>query len=540
MKTTSILTKRPWLKRIPDGTNPHAALNLDVQSIGGHAHIVYSQQRMLDEYYPSAHDIYNKALYPDIPHEVEEVVTHSDGTEELVKHQYFEDYPRVAFSYQQEIETKRTDHLTGNDVVFNRNWDEQDERKDKLFQELVDAWEQMGMEDAVFESAHNANIVGDCALVFYVYTDEFGDQVTGWNVYSFFKGDKIYAHRNPRTGRVFLFAREFRDDYDNAMVEVWDNHYYYRFRARANDETEVKAHYEFTEETLAVGEKGEEVKFMRPTGFVLDGYILQEQTSHKFPFCPVAYKRNEDGPVWVFSQDTIEAYEEDFNGLRHNNKTYGEPILATKGDDVEGVPEANGTVKFMSMGKDDSAAYLQAQSAADSYMKALDKMEELIYIQSFIVKTPELKSGDLPAAALKILYSPAVEKAMHEVKEWQPFIDTAFAIFRYAMGLVRGKTLDYNPTSLPIKVFLVPYIHQSNSALVADIVQAVNSKCLSRRSAAERLSGYLAEENEWERIVAEEKKEQEADLIYQTALTNATQNETDTDTDSKTTKKEGD
>lgn len=509
MKQISILTKRPWYKRIPDGTTPHAALRMDVRSHNGHNSIVYTQQRMLDEYYPTSHDIYNKALYPDIPHDVEEAVTiqNPDGTftEELRKHQYFEDYPRVAFAYQQEIETKRTDHLTGNDVTFNRNWDEQDEEKDKLFQELVDAWEQAGMEDAIFESAHNANIVADCALVFHLYSDEYGKKQLGWNVHSFFKGDDIYAHRDQRSGRVHLYARRFTDDYGNEMVEVLDDTNYYLFHASGEEDGEAQK-YEF--------EGGK---------FYLDGYILEgTPTAHGFKFCPVAYKRNEDGPVWVFSQDVIEAYEEDFNGLRHNNKTYGEPILATKGDDVEGVPESNGTVKYMSMGKDDSAAYLQAQSAADSYMKALDKLEELIYILSFIVKTPELKSGDLPAAALKILYSPAVEKAMHEVKDWQRFIDAAFAIFRFGIGVVREKTLAYNATNLPIKVFLTPYIHQSNSAMVADIVQAVNTGVLSKRTGAERLSGYIAEENEYDRIVSEVKKEQEADLIYQETLQKAT------------------
>ena len=111
---------------------------------------------------------------------------------------------------------------------------------------------------------------------------------------------------------------------------------------------------------------------------------------------------------------------------------------------------------------------------------------------------------------------------MHEVKDWQRFIDAAFAIFRFGIGVVREKTLAYNATNLPIKVFLTPYIHQSNSAMVADIVQAVNTGVLSKRTGAERLSGYIAEENEYDRIVSEVKKEQEADLIYQETLQKAT------------------
>ena len=51
---------------------------------------------------------------------------------------------------------------------------------------------------------------------------------------------------------------------------------------------------------------------------------------------------------------------------------------------------------------------------------------------------------------------------------------------------------------------------------------AVNTGVLSKRTGAERLSGYIAEENEYDRIVSEVKKEQEADLIYQENLQKAT------------------
>lgn len=509
-----LLSKPLWKKRLPEGCTLPQRFNL----IEGTSTFEYTQQRMLDEYYPTSHDIFNHFLYPDIPHEVDvlEEVIKTDENGKAYKDMvpstktYIEPIPRTAVSYQQIIETKRTDHLCGNDATFERNWSDTSEKKDNDYQELVDGWEQMDMEDAFFLSVHNCNIVADVAHVQYIYTDEWGEKKMGWNVYSFFKGDHIYAHRDPRTLKTYLFARVFSDDQGVEKCEVWDDANYYLFgMPKFDGSVERPTHYEFADK-------------MGGEPFSLDGYTLISTSRHGCNRCPVSYHRNDDGPVWSFSQDSIEAYEEDLNGLRHNNKAYGTPILVTKGDDVEGTPELDGTVKNINMGKDDDAKLLQGASASESYMSTLDKLENLIYLQSFIVKTPELKSGDLPAAALKILYSPSVEKAMHECKDWQPFINDMFDIFRYYFGLIKGKTIDFSPSQLPIKVYVTPYVHQSESTMVADIAAAVQNKFLSRQTASARIP-WMAEEGEWDRIVAEEKEAQEADLLYQESLVNVNQ-----------------
>lgn len=513
----SIFTKQPWTRRLADGTSPHPALAFQSYDDAGSNSVIYTQRRMLDEYYPTSHDIYNKKLYPDILREVDETYVDADGVEKIRPRKYVEPLPRTAFSYQQIIETKRTDHLCGNDVTFERNWSEKNETREEFYRELVDGWEFCDMEDAVYQFIHQSNIVADAALVGYLYNDEFGQRMFSTNVFSFFNGDDIYAHRDTRSGRVRLFARKFTDEFGRSMTEVWDDKFYYLFimpNSDGNTSTQ-STRYNFTEPAF---DKDGNVSGWVENGFYIDGYNLVRKEEHLFPFCPVAYRRLKDGPVWVFSQDSIEAYEEDFNGMRHNNKVFGEPIMAAKGDDVEGIPELDGTIKYISMGKDDDVKMLQGQSAAESYVLGLDKTEELIYLQSFIVKTPELKSGDLPAAALRIIYSPAVEKAMHEVKEIQPAVNAIVNIFRWGWGMVKNCTLSFQPNNLPLKVYLKPFVHQSESSMVVDINTSVNNGTLSKRTGSERLSGYLAEENEWERIVEEKKEQEKADLLYETAL----------------------
>ena len=133
----------------------------------------------------------------------------------------------------------------------------------------------------------------------------------------------------------------------------------------------------------------------------------------------------------------------------------------------------------------------------------------------------ELKSGDLPAAALKILYSPAYEKAMNDAAEWQPFLNDLVRIFSFGFGLEMEKTLAF--TSLPIKWWIKPYIHVNESAMVADLASAVQNGFVSRHTASERVSMYSTA-GEWERIVREEKEQQRNDLLSEIQLNKANQN----------------
>lgn len=108
--------------------------------------------------------------------------------------------------------------------------------------------------------------------------------------------------------------------------------------------------------------------------------------------------------------------------------------------------DLNGTIKTLSMGTDDKASYLSSQSASESYMKQIDTLYKMIYEQSFSVIPPELKSGDLPAAALKILYSPAYEKAMIDAAEYQDVLRDMVELFAYGYG-VETETPSHSGTS---------------------------------------------------------------------------------------------
>ena len=184
--------------------------------------------------------------------------------------------------------------------------------------------------------------------------------------------------------------------------------------------------------------------------------------------------------------------------------------------------DLNGSVKTIDMGPDDKAGYLNAPNASESFMKQLDTLYKMIYEQSFTVIPPKLQSGDLPAAALKILYSPAYEKAMMDSRDFQPFVKDMVRIFSYGYGLETERTLDF--ANLPLRCWIKPYVHVAESAMVTDLATAVQNGFCSRKTASQKIKMYTTVD-EWDRIIKEEKDRQSADLLFQ--LTKKDNNEPD-------------
>ena len=119
---------------------------------------------------------------------------------------------------------------------------------------------------------------------------------------------------------------------------------------------------------------------------------------------------------------------------------------------------------------------------------------------------------------MKILYSPAYEKATVDASEYQPFLNKLVEIFRFGFGLEMEKTLDFQ--NLPIKWWIKPYVHVNESSLVADLASAVQNGFISKQTASERISMY-ATPSEWERIIKESKEAQQNDLLHEIELANA-------------------
>ena len=498
MKTREIKTRRPWRIIRPDGYLAHGgAFNANSEPTMPADYVssdILTQADMLRQYYPSGHIINDPKVFPDIFREAQEPVYDADGndTGKTIRRVYREQVPRYAFAFQQIIALKQTIHLTGNDIQFELNAPEISEDQREIYESFRSGWVGKGSEVVFFEAVKSEKITADAAVVGYLSNGKFG-----WRSFSYKEGSTLYPHYD-NMGNLCLFARSFYDydDEGNVVIEwleVWDK----------------------TNRTLLKRSSGRQSKLTKLIldVFGIDGYVKVDSSAHGFPFIPVAYKRNDDGPCWLPSQDSCDSYDMSFSQMAQNNQAFGVPtmIFQGEGENFDFQHDINGTIRTISMGKDDKVTTLQAESASESYQKQLDTLYKMIYEQSFAVIPPVVHSGDLPGVAIKLLYSPALEKAMADASDWHPFVESMVKIFSYGYGVETEQTIDF--ATLPLRCWIKPYVHINESAVMADLALGVNAGFVSRQTASERTPEYSSV-GEWERIVKEQKEQQSADLLY--------------------------
>lgn len=494
-----ILVKKPFFELTPQGYRDHGMWSNEVSDTSTPVmpddtmyRNIKTQADFLREFYPSSHRIYDPHEYPDIWKK------DPDSGK-----WYQQPISRSSFAFQQVIATKHTLHLTGNDVQFEladgTSSIAEEDRKQDLLTLVRKGWLLANMEVVHYEAVWSYMVTADAAVVGYFNEGKFGAKSL-----SFINGDTLYPHFNSITGELEVFARKYYD-YDEdgdariEWVEVWDDTYLYRYKrdVGSKDKNKIEKAFEFIKSAFGVG-----------------GYALVTKQKHGFPFIPVAYVRNENGPCWSAVQRNIEDYEEAYSYLCENNKAYAFPIFYVKGDGDEVSvigDEMTGSVKSIAMSdKDNDAGFLNGTDASDAFATQLNKSYELIYELSFTVKPPELKSGDLPGVAIKLLYSPALEVAMNDAQRMQPFLDKLVSMTKYGVGVENNMTASI--MGLDINAWVEPYIHQNDTELVTNLATAVQNKFLSKQTASERNSKY-SKNDEFERIMREQKEEDQQDLL---------------------------
>lgn len=488
-----VLVKKPWWRVTPRGYMSHniGECRDDARPSNMQEDHLYripvTQGDFLREYYPSAHSIFDEKKYPDVY-----------KFDPETKKWYKQPITRIAFAFQQVIATKHILHLTGNDMQFEIADGAVSKKIEEEYQKNLvkfrKKWLLSSMEVRNFEAVRSLMITGEACVVGFFSNKKFGAKT-----FSYLNGDTLYPHFDSITGELELFARKYYDYDEDGVektecVEVWDDEHIYRYKRGVN-------------------EKGV-AAFLKKI-FNLDGFELISTKPHGFPFLPVAYIRNEDGPCWHAVQKNIEDYEEAFSYLCENNKAYAFPIMYIKGtgDEISVIGDTNGSAKLISMDdKDNDAGFLNGTDASNAFATQLDKSYDLIYELSFTVKPPELKSGDLPGVALKLLYSPALEIAMNDAQLLQPFVDMLTKMVKFGTGFEENQTATY--MDLPINAWISPYIHSNSTEIITNLATAVQNKFISRQTASERCPDF-PKNDEYARIISEEKEKQQMDLLTQ-------------------------
>lgn len=455
---------------------------------------IKTQADFLREYYPSSHRIMDEKEYPDIWKQNPE-----NGK------WYQQKIQRTAFAFQQLIHAKHQLHITGNDIQFElADGDDYDDEKSveenqKTLNLFKKGWLMRDMEIRFFEAVGAYLKVAECAIVgFFDENKKFCTRTLSYD-----RGDILYPHFDSLTGNPLCFARKYYDYDDEGnqkteYVEAWDKQKFYRFK-----------------KSVKHG-KVKEVVTKIAKIFGIDDYTLVEEKYHGFQFVPVAYARNDKGPCWSMVQRNIEDYEEAFSYLCENNKAYAFPILSLTGDGdditITGDDITGSAKTIMITDPNGKAQFINGTDASDAFATQLNKSYDLIYELSFTVKPPELKSGDLPGVAIKLLYSPALEVAMNDSQELQPFLDQLLRICKFGIGT--DENCVATMVGLPINAWINPYVHSNKTEVITNIATAVQNGFLSKQTASERCPDF-PKTAEYERIMREKKEEDQQDLLIE-------------------------
>lgn len=451
---------------------------------------IMTQADYLEEYYPSSHRVMSDFYFPEFYNYTTNVNEKGEESVEFHREETF----RIGSTLQCVITAQQLVHLCGNDIHFEITDDKIESRTEELFKAYQKGWLRNDMEIAFYLLADSVKKTADGAIAFYMDKGKLG-----WKSLSYLNGDTLYPHYDPLTGKKDAFARKFISYNENGKeaavyIEIWDDKYLSRYR-------QTKGGF---------GGAVNKVKEF----FGMNGFELVYRKEHGFSRIPIIYLRDKDnGPAWNLVQMLIDDYEVALSYFAKNNAAAALPSYKMKGDDIDIQGDPLGRVRAFTMGKDDDVSILQPQGLSENYTKYIEYLLNEIFQGAFIVKQPELKSGDTPTGTMKLYYAPSLDKAELECKDYKPVITEMQSLFCEGYGMQEGVITEFLNLNDKIYGYNVPFIHQNNSSLIADLVAAKSAGILSTETATEH--NPYSKNGENSRITAEVKKEQQADRLYQ-------------------------
>ena len=458
---------------------------------------VMTQADYLEEYYPFSHRVMSDFYFPEFYNYTE--YEDEDGKKQIEWNR--EETFRIGATIQCVTTVQQLVHLCGNDIHHEVTDENIDSRTEELHKEYTKEWLRKDAEIAFYKFAESVKMTADGAICFFLDHGKMG-----MRVFSFLYGDTLYPHYDPITGQMMTFARKF-SSYDDqgkelvTWVEVWDSENLTRYRQAKTGITGM-------------------VNGLKDY-FGMDGYEVVFRARHGFSRCPIHYKRDKhNGPCWNNVQCLIDDYEVALSYFAKNNAGVALPSYKLKGDDIDIQGDPLGRIRAFTMGKEDDVSIIQPQQLSENYTQYIKYLLDEIFQGGFIVKQPELKSGDTPTGTMKLYYAPSLDLAELECKDYQDTITDMESLFCEGWGIENSMVTEAMNFRDHLYGFQTPFIHENNSSLVADLVAAKNAGILSSETAAEH--NPYSNNGEFKRITAEIKKQQEADRLYQLKSSRAT------------------
>lgn len=467
-----ILSKKPFTRGgIPMVTFSTVGTNIQEQSaqLPRKNVVVVSQDTFLEEYDTYSHAIQSPFVFSDKKVKVKYV--DANGVE--TKREEYLPVTRIALPLQQIIATKQVAHLTGNDLVHTLANEVQTDEDKANFTIVKQFFTSKNMNIALHENVNNESNQGDSALL--IYFDK--NKKIDWKTYCWKDGYCLLPHYD-EYDNLIVFGVYYQTEEEDKMVtilDVWDETYKYQFKQN--------------------GTKWEA--------------ILKEK--HGFIEVPICYKRG--NVAWNDVQNLIDKLELHASLFAENVKYFGDAILFFKGA-VEVLPMRDEAGKALhGTGESDDAKLLQAEESKN-VTTLIDFLLREIFRGSFTISF-DFKdvhiSGDLPGVTVKLLFSPAVEKAIKLAKEWDGFVDKMMRLFIFGVGMEVGKPAQFSR----LKVFshIEPWIPQNTTEIINNINTSKQAGTLSDETSYEDHPYAKADEKERMKKQEAEKEEKEIRLL---------------------------
>lgn len=506
IKRTDLLTVEPYRRILPSGKSYFpidynmGGVAPDIEAGYRPLYELVPRSEFLRELYPSGHRIYDPLYYKDEFKQVEVKYEDADGNTRTSTRWVKQMVDRVAVPFQYIIKTQHNIHMCGNNVLF-RDSNHNPSGKDKdiltMFKQL---WLDRNMESWLYHCVDSEHCTGDALIAFHFDKD---GRIRA-RTYSYLDGYTICRPvSDPMTGEPIAQAVKYYayNEDDKAVCEyadVWDTERFMRLRRSRRG---VGG---------AVSTALERLGF---SGFSVDVEPMQ----HGFPFLPLAYKRCRIGACWSNVQNLCDTYELGLSQSCRNNKALSTAIVFLAGGDADVKGMADGRPYAITStdpnAKAEILTYNDTSTAFDSTLKTI---KDNIFLGSFTVMPPEVRSGDLPGIAIKLIYSPSLDQAIQEAREWDYFIDRMTMCFKYGMGREMGMSSDME--RMRINGTIIPYVHENTTELISNLTQSKLAGIMSVETATQR--NPYSSNDEFTMIKEEARADREMDEQEAAWLTN--------------------
>lgn len=406
----------------------------------------FVQQKFIDEYYVTGHQIFNSKFFPDKQVMIPIAGSKKDKPEhrlEVIK------VKRVGLPIQLLAIDAIASHLFGNEVVHKEvafGTEIKDETKIGAFQEL---WRYRNMNSVVSEFFEQCLICADAALYFYL--DEEGELKT--KILSALDNESLFAKRDKFGELETLYRRYKSFDEDGELATFID----------AIDGTSV----------ITYDNDGNRI----------------ESSPHGFKSIPVVYHYRQEGAFWTPAQNNIDNMEVNLSSLAEDNKTKTKSkylIKATRPSDVQSTTVGGSDVIVTNT--DGDFRLIQPAEISTAFEYEYKTIKESVF-QTLGIVFPESKSsGDMPTGSMKIQFYPAERVCKQLINEFASPLDKISKLFQ--MG-ASAEFSEVDFLDMRISSKMLPFVPSDDISTLSATADALSKGALTPESMVRANSKYL-------------------------------------------------